>query len=220
MAKKIFLSPSDQFENLYAYGGTNEAIICRKIADACELALKRCGFEVQNSKVNSYVERTKASNAWGSDAHIAIHTNAASTPVSGTRIFTYGNGKNEMKLAQCMYDILTPFVPGSSDGLSAYPDLYELKNTQMAACYLEVQFHHCSDTAKWIIENINNIGEKIAEGVCNYFGVKYVTANITSQTTSSKMYQCVAGSFKNKENADKRIKELKNAGFDAFIQVK
>lgn len=96
---KVFLSASDQCENAYAYGDTNEAEICRKIADVCEIALKRFGFEVKNSKTNSYVERTRESNAWGSQAHISIHTNTASVPVSGTRIFTYGNGVNETKLA-------------------------------------------------------------------------------------------------------------------------
>lgn len=62
---KVFLSASDQCENAYAYGDTNEAEICRKIADVCEIALKRFGFEVKNSKTNSYVERTRESNAWG-----------------------------------------------------------------------------------------------------------------------------------------------------------
>ena len=39
MAKKIFLSPSSQTGNTYAYGNTNEAAVCGKIAAACELAL-------------------------------------------------------------------------------------------------------------------------------------------------------------------------------------
>ena len=34
MAKNIYISPSDQTSNKYAYGNTNEAVVCRKIADA------------------------------------------------------------------------------------------------------------------------------------------------------------------------------------------
>ena len=41
---KIYLSPSDQLSNPYAYGGTNEALQCRKIAAACKTALERNGF--------------------------------------------------------------------------------------------------------------------------------------------------------------------------------
>lgn len=37
---------------------------------------------------------------------------------------------------------------------------------------------------------------------------------------TNKMYQVVTGSFENKANAEKRVKELKNKGFDSFIQIK
>ena len=47
MAKKIFLRPSDQTSNRYAYGNTSEAIQCGKIAVALEESLTRCGFAVR-----------------------------------------------------------------------------------------------------------------------------------------------------------------------------
>ena len=53
---------------------------------------------MKNSKTNSYVERTRESNVWGNQAHIAIHTNAASVPVSGTRIFTYSNRRGGCRI--------------------------------------------------------------------------------------------------------------------------
>ena len=43
MAKKVYLSPSDQTKNLYAYGNTNEAVQCGKIAEATKKALERNG---------------------------------------------------------------------------------------------------------------------------------------------------------------------------------
>jgi len=77
MAKKIYLSPSNQSNNAYATGGTNEAAQCRKIALACETALKRNGFETKvaadSQDINS---RNKASNDWGADLHVPIHSNA------------------------------------------------------------------------------------------------------------------------------------------------
>ena len=42
MAKKIYLSPSNQYANSYAYGNTTEMEQCNKIAIAAETALKRC----------------------------------------------------------------------------------------------------------------------------------------------------------------------------------
>ena len=40
MAKKIYISPSNQEANLYATGGTNEKEQCHKIARACYNYLK------------------------------------------------------------------------------------------------------------------------------------------------------------------------------------
>lgn len=41
-----------------------------------------------------------------------------------------------------------------------------------------------------------------------------------SKPSSGVMYQVVTGSFSVKENADKRVAELKAKGFDSFIQIK
>ena len=41
MAKKIYISPSDQVNNKYAYGNTTEAAQCRLIAKALYNSLKQ-----------------------------------------------------------------------------------------------------------------------------------------------------------------------------------
>ena len=40
---KVYLSPSSQVSNPYAWGSTNEAAQCRRIADAAAAALTRSG---------------------------------------------------------------------------------------------------------------------------------------------------------------------------------
>ena len=73
MAKKIYLSPSDQVHNIYAYGNTNEAEQCRKIATACKAALERNGFAVKTDfqdGTNAMYQRVAQSNSWGADLHI------------------------------------------------------------------------------------------------------------------------------------------------------
>ena len=39
----------------------------------------------------------------------------------------------------------------------------------------------------------------------------------TETTQSDKIYRVVCGSFKDKSNAEKRVQELKNKGFESFI---
>ena len=46
---KVYLSPSDQSNNIYAYGNTTEKEQCGKIACCLERELKRCGFDVKKN---------------------------------------------------------------------------------------------------------------------------------------------------------------------------
>jgi len=173
MAKKIYLSPSDQNANKYAYGNTTENVQCCRIADACEKALVRCGFLVMNNQTGTMEERVAESNAWGADLHIPIHTNAFNGEVSGTRMFYFSEGSEGKSACTKIFSRLSAVTPGTSDNISAYPTLYELRKTTMPAVYVEAEFHDVPDVAKWIIEHVTDIGETICQGVCDYFGVAY-----------------------------------------------
>lgn len=174
MSKKIFLSPSNQSDNTYAYGKTNEAAECGKIAKVTEKALKRCGFEVKTMQWETAQDRCKAANAWGADLYIPIHTNAFDGTVSGTRIFVYEKKGEAYDAAKDIYDELAPITPGKSENIQAYPQLIELKQPKAPSVYIEVDFHDVKDVAKWLIENTEAIGEAICKGVCKHFGVAYV----------------------------------------------
>lgn len=87
--KKVYLSPSSQKENAYAYGNTTEDIQCGKIAKACKVALERSGVSVKLGQYDTMANRCAASDAFGADLHVPIHTNACNGKVTGTRIFCY-----------------------------------------------------------------------------------------------------------------------------------
>ena len=46
---KVYLSPSNQDNNPYSYGGTNEMAQCNRIAEAAEKYLLRNGFDVKRA---------------------------------------------------------------------------------------------------------------------------------------------------------------------------
>ena len=215
MAKRIYLSPSDQNANYYAYGGTNEMVQCRKISDACEAALKRCGFEVINNKTDTMEQRVAQSNAWDANLHVCIHTNAFNGVVAGTRIFASSLTSEGCKASKAVFDVLAPKTPGTSESVSAYPTLYEIRMTTAPCVYVEAEFHDVPKIAKWIIENVVLIGEAIAEGICNYYGVKFIAP--AAEKESDMIYRVQVGAFRNPENADNMLQTLKKAGFDAFI---
>ena len=184
--KKIYLSPSDQTANNYAYGDTNEAVQCRRIADALEKALKRCGFSVKNNKTSSMQARVKESNEWGADLHVPLHTNAYNGKVSGTRIFTYNTSGNGYKCAKKIFEYLAPVTPGASESISVYDDLYEVKYTTAPCVYIESEFHDVAIVARWIINHVGDIAEAICKGICAHFGVKYVAPTSTTNTSVAK----------------------------------
>lgn len=171
--KKVYLSPSDQPENVYAYGDTNEKEQCCKIAAATESALRRNGFEVITGRSVSLAERCNEANSWSANLYVPIHTNGFNGLVSGTRMFCYSPSGEGYKACKAIFDVLAPITPGDSEMIVARPELYEVKTPVAPTAYIEVDFHDVPEVAKWIIENTKEIGEAICKGICNYYGVAY-----------------------------------------------
>lgn len=181
MSKKIYISPSSQPANTYAVGNTNEQEQCRKIAAALEKELDRCGFNSKAGLRGTMYTRTSESNSFGADLHLPIHTNAFNGDVAGLRIMVYKLGGEAEQIAKAIMAELAPITPGASDGISEYPGLYEVKNSNAICVYIEVGFHDNPEEAQWIIDHTQDIAVAIAKGLCNHYGVKYIPANAEPQ---------------------------------------
>lgn len=208
--KKIFLSPSNQSDNRYAWGDTNEAKVCGEIAAFCQKALERCGFEVKVMQWETCQARCKAANEWGADLYIPIHTNAYNGKVTGTRLFVYEKKGESYEAAKAIFDELAPITPGKSENISTYPELIELKQPKAPAVYIEAEFHDNADAAKWIVENTHAIAEAICKGVCRHFGVEYTTEK-------KPLYRVQVGAYEVKENAQAMLDFLQKVGVAGFL---
>ena len=176
MAHKVFISPSDQTANTYAGGGTTEAIQCGKIGIATKAALERCGFEVMLLQYATMAEKCAASDAFGAELHMPIHSNGFNGSVTGTRIFYGYDGSEGHRAAKAILATLGPVTPGSPDMVQSYPALYEIRVPKAPTAYIEADFHDVEAVADWIVDNTREIAEEICKGVCDYFGVPYVIA--------------------------------------------
>ena len=176
MAKRVYLSPSDQRRNTYAVGGTTEDVQCGRIAAACKAALERSGVEVMVGQYDTMANRVAASNQFEADLHVPIHTNAANGNASGTRVFCYKEDPASAGYRACkaVLDALGPVTLGAPDLVRANPHLFEVKYPFAPTVYIEVDFHDVPRIAEWIIANTVLIGETIAEGLCNALGVPFV----------------------------------------------
>ena len=217
MSKKIYLSPSNQDGNLYAYGNTNEMEQCNRIADAAKAALERCGFEVKKAPKGQAMRTSIAeSNAWGADLHIPIHTNAGGG--QGTVVFVYNKNTTNMKFAEPIYREVQAVTPGGIDyGIQENPGLAELNSTNAVAVYVEADFHDNERIAKWLVENPKTVGEAICKGVCKAYGVEYKPQTF-EPIKQEVFYRVQVGAYNSKALAEELLKAVKKAGFtNAFI---
>ena len=175
MNKKIYISPSNQFANTYATGNTNEKEQCHKIAKYCVAYLEKAGFDVMCTYNDDMYARVRESNAFGAALHIAIHTNATAkhNVTGGTQILLYSLEGERKKIGQAVYNELAPLTVGeSAERLIAMPSFYEIKTANATTIYCECEFHDTKEGSDFIIKNTQKIGEAIAKGICNHYGVK------------------------------------------------
>lgn len=219
---KVYLSPSDQTNNAYAYGNTTEAVQCGKIAEACRKALERCGVSVKVGHMISMQQKCSESNAFGADLHVPIHTNAFNGKVRGTRMFCYDTKGKGMAACKAIFAELAPLTPGESENIKADPSLYEVRVPAAPTAYTECEFHDSVEGAKWIVENTDKIGEAIAKGICKYLGVAFQVKTQSKPAadtkTGGKLYRVQVGVFKERQNAEKMLTRLKSAGFEGYIR--
>ena len=211
MSKKIYLSPSNQDGNLYAYGNTNECEQCNRIADAAKEALERCGFTVRKAELGQNMNVSiNESNSWGADLHIPIHTNAGGG--NGTMCMVFARTPENMKFAEPIYDAVQAVTPGKIDyGIREYPQLAEINSTRAVAVYIEADFHDNAYIAKWLIENTKAVGEAIAKGICKAYDVPY-------KEYKEPFYRVQVGAYNSRKSAEALLAKVKAAGFtNAFI---
>ena len=188
----------------------------RKVKDSVVKYLKQLGHEVldvtppdstSTSSEDLYYGVNKA-NSWGAELFISIHFNKAYnsyTGALGSEVCVYSN-----------FDIAKRVVDGlgslgfKNRGQKARTGLYELKNTKMKSMIIEVCFVEATeDVSLYKRLGHDTIGKTIAESIAN----KKVTVNTSSTSTGETYYRCIAGSFKDKTNAEKRKSELEAKGF-------
>lgn len=226
MAVKIYLSPSNQNGNRYAYGSTNEMEQCNRIAAAAEKHLRRNGYEVKRApKGQDMTQSIRESNAWGAALHLAIHTNAGGG--SGPLVMVYSKAPGNLKYAQPVYDaLLTRSARKKGYGVRVGTEMTagnympaELSGTNAVAVYCECEFHDQEPLAKWIVANVDGLGEAIAKGICKADNRTYQPEKPSVPKASQTVYRVQVGAFYEKANADALAKRLKQDGYKPIVKA-
>ncbi len=182
----VFLSPSDQLGNTYAFGDTNEAVVCQQICTLLEDRLNKLGVMV-DSDPNMYYAVDR-SNKLRPDLHLAIHTNASPNHnVRGVRVFYHSESVYGKTYADKFFRALSGLYEGSH-AVKPYDVLYELRRTVSPAVYLELDFHDTVDGAKWLIDNKVLIADTLCNTIADIF--QLASPELAEDTQKNNTFCC------------------------------
>lgn len=188
----IYLSPSTQQSNLYVTGGSEEYWM-NLLADELEPWLTSSGIKyVRNTPQMTAASSIAASNAGNYDFHLALHSNAAPEGKYGTArgiiSFYAPNSSNGRRGAVLIADNLRSIYPIPSK-VRAETTTYlgEVTRTKAPAVLVEIGYHDNVDDADWITSNLENVAEKLALSMTEYFGIPLIPpqAQQTGKVTTS-----------------------------------
>ena len=149
-------------------------------------------------------------NNWGADLFVSIHFNNAYSTYNGalgTEVCVYSEndvaGRVVSQLASLGF---------RNRGQKVRTGLYELKNTKMKSMIIEVCFVEATeDVALYRRLGPDTVGKTIAEAIANKKVVEVPTQ--VSNNQGETYYRVVAGSYKDRENAEERKRQLEAKGF-------
>lgn len=180
---KIFLSPSKQNSNLgiEASKYTNEMDIMNKVADVVEKKLRENGFIIirNNPKawIRVWLRQGRKNNV---DLHLAIHSNASTNHnKKGVETWVHDEDSNTYSLATLIEDNLYNLYYDNKDPIT-YRGVRYAKGRMIEVnpkhvkfgILIEVAYHDNLEDANWIVDNIKNIGNNIADSIITYYQIK------------------------------------------------
>lgn len=161
---------------------------------------------------------------------LSLHANAYGewTTARGVEVFHASNAsQNSKNLAKYLCDQIYTDAKKVDSGFKnrgvKCEDFTVIYKTITPTCLIEYAFYTNRDDLKILKNNKDELVEATVKGVCKYFGVAYkapVVEKPTNDKNSSKKetyYRVVVGSYKDRENANDMVNELKKKGYDPFI---
>ncbi len=166
----------------------------RAVAALLDSHLRRSGFRTllvaptdEDTPLNT---RTAAANRAGADFYISIHANAFGNgwnDVRGIETFYYTGSREGLRAATLIHRQLIQGTPLPNRGVKTRTDLAVLRDTHMPAVLVECAFMTNAADAALLLSDAYRAecARELAQGICEYFGVKYVEEQTTGPAPGS-----------------------------------
>ncbi|MFT9597249.1 N-acetylmuramoyl-L-alanine amidase [Mesobacillus sp.] len=161
-------------------------------------------------------QRTNEANAWDADFYLSIHTNSFNGSAQGYEDYIHSSLSNNSATARYRDIIHTEVMKLNQldDRGKKKADFHVLRETTMDAMLSENGFiDNPQDAALMKQESWRrDVALGHANGIARAF-------NLTSKEPADRgpLYKVIAGSFKQRENAEERVAGLVAKGFESFI---
>ena len=162
---------------------------------------------------------------------ISLHANAYGTNFNtarGVEVYHASNASNNSKnLAKYICDNIYSDAKAIDTGFKnrgvKCQDFTVIYKTITPCVLVEYGFYSNKDDLKILKNNQNDLVEATLKGICKYFNIKYQEPKKetvkSDSIASNTYYRVVAGSYTNRENADKLASDLKSKGYPAFVDI-
>ncbi len=206
------------------YNGRKESNDVLSIGRAVAAEVRRHGVTVDETRTTdatvSLQERSNFENRNTYDYFISFHRNAYQPEKArGVETYTYLNpGAKSKALAQRIQTALVAL--GFADRGVKEANYHVLRETKAPAVLVEIGFIDNTGDNNLFDSKRNEIIKALAKAILAQLGIDYIEASAPTQAESGQtLYRVMAGSYKVRENAEKQVQKLKNAGFDAVIMI-
>lgn len=221
---KIYLDPGHGGNDPGASGNALfEKNVVLSISKLLKVELERQGHSVklcrEDDKTVSLIQRTNEANAWGADIFVSIHNNAYNGSAYG--IETYCYKFKYRTLADKIHSAILDARLYYSDRGVKEGNFHVIRESSMNAALIELAFIDNSRDSELLKNKQKEFAIAICKGIQNYFGLPYKEEEIKKPQVenSNTFYRVCVGSFKDRENADRLVAELKSKGYNAFITL-
>ncbi len=228
---RVFINPGHGGKDPGAVGnGLREKDIVLKIARKMVDQLKIYDVEVKMFRSDdtyyTLEQICNEANRWNADLFVSIHVNAG----GGTGFESYiysglSNNSTTAKYRQVIHEEIMKKIPNVRDRGKKKANFYVLGNTKMPAILTENLFiDNKTDATKLKSDAfLTDVATGHVNGIVKALKLqkKQAQKDVPKSSTSNKKnvyYRVVTGSFTNRSNAEKRVAELKKAGYDSFIE--
>ncbi len=187
MAIKIYIdqghNPINPNAGAEGNGLREQDIVYRIGVALAELLRANGNFEVRLSRpsattqlgtstASSLAARVNEANAFGADAFISLHTNAAtSSAATGSEAFVFSRPSAAYNLAEDILSRMTDATGLSNRGVFVRNGLYVLRKTSMPATLVELGFITNPSDAALMNNNPNLFATGIYQGILQYFNL-------------------------------------------------